>query len=88
MVFSLIQGAYYCVSLSFNEDKAIEEWTGLQFTNRRTELKILLVFAFYLIALKILYAVVYKYETTPPKKSIPVDWEAEQPTEKPEENKN
>lgn len=76
-------GAYYCVSLSFNEDKVIEKWTGLWFTNGRTELKILLVFALYLIGLKILCAAVYKYETAPPKKLVPVDWEAEQPTEKP-----
>jgi hypothetical protein len=42
---------------------------------------LLLIFAIYLISLKIIHFVAYKYDTAPPKKIIPDNWEEMEETE-------
>jgi len=45
--------------------------TGIEFNKVGAEAVLLLVFAFYLLLLKVLYYAGYKYDTAPPKKVIP-----------------
>jgi hypothetical protein len=62
------------VSFSYELGSRFEKWTRVELSNTRTEAILLLIFAIYLITLKLIYKIAYKYETALPKKVISDNW--------------
>lgn len=56
--------------MTYEKEKNIEKYTFLEFTNKKTEPAVLLIFALYIISLKIIHIIAYKYDTTPAKPKI------------------
>jgi hypothetical protein len=54
-------GAYQYVSFSYEQGSKFEKWTRVELSNKRTEAILLLIFAIYLISLKLIYKLAYSY---------------------------
>jgi hypothetical protein len=68
------QGAYQYVCFSYEHESKIEKWANVEFSNKRTEAILLLIFAVYLISLKVIHKIAHRYDTAPAKHVLPSNW--------------